>query len=416
MSNKASKERYRPYFLKGNPFPPMAIIDPYSTDIRINGMIFNKEVFQEEIAELRRKIDSRVNLIYITGGGYERGTGKSALMVQEWKRLTEEPSITSVYIKVRSKSGPSDFCDDIVLKWHDGGFLWETLKKLLSKYADENPSPRVDSGDVRAFASTYPEMTDDIQFGLFSFLYKTEVVVSDVAKWICSRSPLAKEKIVQAFLGTYLTKPSNFLNEWLKITRGKGTDKIDCLRTMMELVRVSGCLYHYFFLDQFEETIEPLRGASLSVFSTGMSSLLRACAGQATVVVTLHPVAEQALGQPEGKHVISLASLDRRHKVDVNTMSPPEGVKLCLGYMSHFRAGKPKTPVFPFDEDVVKYLTYLTNGVPRLLLESMNHAIEVGISNEYAIITLDFLQQHHEQITGRVFIKEKLEEYLESAK
>ena len=416
MSNIAGEERYYPHALKGNPFPQMAIIDPYSTDVRINGMIFNKEVFQEEIADLRQKIDSRINLIYITGGGWERGVGKSALMVQEWKRLIGQPQITSIYIKIRSKSGPADFCDDIVLKWHEEGFLWEALKKLLLRYAQEAPSPKVDVGDVRAFISTYPKMTDDIQFGLFSFLYKIDTVASDVARWICSQSSLAKEKIIETFLETYLTKPSSFSDEWLKITRVKGTDKIECLRVMMELMRISGHLYHYFFLDQFEETIEPLRGAGLSVFSTGMSSLLRACAGQATIIVTLHPVAEQALGQPEGKHVISLASLDKRHKIDINVMSPPEGVKLCLSYMNLFRRGKPENPLHPFNEDTVKYLTYLANGVPRPFLESMNRAIEVGISKDYALLTLDFIVQHHEEITGKVFIEEKLKEYMEYAK
>jgi hypothetical protein len=410
------EERYHPYFLETNPFPQMAIIDPYSTDARINGMIFNKEVFQEEIADLKRKIDSRINLIYITGGGWERGIGKSALMVQEWKRLTSEPGITSIYVKVRSKSGPADFCDDVVFKWHEGGFLWEALKNLLLKYAEEAASPKVEEADVKAFGSTYPKMTNEIQFGLFSFLYKIETVASDVAKWICSQNSLAKEKIILAYLETYLTRPSSFVDEWLKVTRGKGTDKVECLRTIMEVMRISGYPYHYFFLDQFEETIEPLRAASLSVFSTGMSSLLRAFAGQVTVVVTLHPVAEQALGQPEGKHVISLASLDKRHKIDVNTMSQAEGVKVCLSYMSLFRRGEPDNPLYPFDEDVVKYLTYLTNGVPRLFLESMNRAVEVGVLNDHALLSLDYVEQNHEEITGKVFIKEKMDEYLKYAK
>ena len=416
MSNISNEERYYPYFLKGNPFPQMAIIDPHSTDVRLNGMIFNRDIFQEEIADLRQKIDSRINLIYIAGGRWERGVGKSALMVQEWKRLGTQPGITSIYVKVRPKSGPADFCDDIVLRWHEGGFLWKALKKLLLKYAEEASSPKVDDGDVRAFISTYAEMTDEIQFGLFSFLYKIETVVSDVARWIRSRSSLAKEKIVQAFLETYLTKPSSFLDEWLKITRKKGTDKMECFRTMMELMRISGYLYHYFFLDQFEETIEPLRGASLSVFSIRMRSLLRACIGQATIAVTLHPMAEQALDQPEGKHVISLASLDKRHKIDVNKMSPLEGIKLCISYMKLFRRGKPDDALYPFNEDMVKYLTHLANGVPRLFLECMNRAVETGVSKNHALLTLDFLKQHHEEITGKVFIKEKLEEYMEYAK
>jgi hypothetical protein len=416
MLDIAGEERYYPYFLKGNPFPQMAVIDPYSTDARINGMIFNEEVFQEEIKDLKQKIDSRINLIYITGGGWHRGVGKSALMVQEWKRLTSQPNITSIYMKVKSKSMPADFCGDIVLKWHEGGFLWEALKKLLLKYVEETPSPKVDRSDVRAFISTYPKKTDEIQFGLFSFLYKIETVVSDVTKWIRSQSSLAKEKIVQSFLETYLTKPSSFSDEWLRITRGKGTDKMECLRTMMELMRISDYLYHYFFMNQFEYTIAPLRGAGLTVFSIEMSSLLLACAGQATIVVTLHPEAEQALGTPEGKHVTTLASLDVRHKIDVNLMSWPEGVKLCLSYMNLFRRDKPDNPLYPFHEDVIKYLTYLANGVPRDFLESMNRAIEVGVLKDYALLTLDFVEQHHEEITGKVFMEEKLKEYMEYAK
>lgn len=416
MSNIAGKERYCPYALKDNPFPQMAIIDPYSIDVRTNGMIFNREVFREEIEDLRQKIDSRTNLVYITGGGWERGIGKSALMVQEWKRLTGQPNITSVYVKVRPRSGPIDFCDDIVLKWHEGSFLWEALKKLLLKYAEESPSPKVDINDIRAFESTYPTITDEIRFGLFSFLYKAETVISDVTGWACGQSPLLKEKILKAFLENYLTKPSRFLNEWLRATRAKGTDKIECLRSILEVLRASGFSYHYFFIDQFEETIEPLRGASLSVFSTEMSSLLRTCAGYATVIVTLHPMAEQALGQPEGKHVISLASLDKRHKIDINTMSPPEGVKLCLSYMNLFRRGKPENPLYPFEEDAVRYLTYLANGVPRPFLESMNRAIEVGILKDNASLTLDFVVQYHEDITGKVFIEDKLKEYREYAK
>ena len=97
MANTADDEFSQRYFLKGNPFPQMAIIDPYSSDLRINGAIFNEEVFREEVADLRRKIDSKVNMIYITGGGWERGVGKSALMVQEWKRLASIRHFHSLY-------------------------------------------------------------------------------------------------------------------------------------------------------------------------------------------------------------------------------------------------------------------------------------------------------------------------------
>jgi hypothetical protein len=416
MSRIEDDTRYHAYFLKENPFPPMAVIDPLNRDIRYNGTIFNKEVFEEEVANFRKKIEAKVNLIYVTGGGWERGVGKSALIVQEWRRLKSQPDVTSVYIKVEPKSTPDDLCDDVVLKWHADGFLWETLKKVLLKYSEEAPSPKVMSSDVRAFLSTFPEITDEISFGLFSFLYKPAVVVSDMTQWICGTSPIAKEGAVRVFLNAYLTKPSSFRDEWLKFSRSKGLDKIGCFRTLMELMRIAGYKYHYFFFDQFEETVEPLRGASLSLFSTRMSSLLKACIGQAAIIVTLHPSAELTLSQPEGMHVRSLAGLDNRHKIDVSTMSPDEGVKLCLSYFSPFRHGKPESPLYPFEEDVVRYLTFLTNGIPRFALEDFNKAIEVGIASDYAKITLDFVKEHHEDITGKVFITEKLHEFMQYAK
>jgi hypothetical protein len=65
---------------------------------------------------------------------------------------------------------------------------------------------------------------------------------------------------------------------------------------------------------------------------------------------------------------------------------------------------------------VVRYLTFLTNGIPRFALEDLNKAVEVGISSDYAKITLDFVKEHHEDITGKVFIKEKLQEFMQYAK
>jgi len=416
MSRIGDDPRYHPYFLKGNPFPPMAVIDPLNPDIRYNGTIFNKEVFEEEVANLRQKIEAKVNLIYVTGGGWDRGVGKSALVVQEWRRLKSQPDVTSVYVKVEPKSTPDNLCDDVVLKWHTDGFLWETLKRTLLNYVEEVPSPKIMSSDVRAFISTFPKMTDEISFGLFSFLYKPAVVVSDLTQWICRASPIAKDAAVRTFLNAYLTKPSSFPVQWLKFSHGKGLDKIDCFRTLTEIMRIAGYKYHYFFFDQFEETVEPLRGASLSLFSTRMSSLLKACIGQAAIIVTLHPRAEQSLQQPEGMHVRSLADLDKRHKIDVSTMSPDEGVKLCLSYISPFRHGKPESLLYPFEEDVIRYLTFLTNGIPRDVLEDLNKAVEVGISSDYAKITLDFVKEHHEDITGKVFIPEKLQEFMQYAK
>ena len=39
---------YKKYYLKDNPFPVTAVIDPYDPDPRINGSIFQEEIFKKE--------------------------------------------------------------------------------------------------------------------------------------------------------------------------------------------------------------------------------------------------------------------------------------------------------------------------------------------------------------------------------
>jgi hypothetical protein len=75
------------YNLRENPFPSTAVIDPLSEDIRLNGGIFHAGIFLEEIESLRKKTEQGINLIYLAGIEFDRGIGKSALVINHMRHL-----------------------------------------------------------------------------------------------------------------------------------------------------------------------------------------------------------------------------------------------------------------------------------------------------------------------------------------
>ena len=87
------------YYLRDNPFPTTPVLEPSDSDIRINGTIYNPEIMADEISSLRSKIRRRPPLIYIENSDFVRGVGKSALIVQQWRQLQQDPTLTSIYLR-----------------------------------------------------------------------------------------------------------------------------------------------------------------------------------------------------------------------------------------------------------------------------------------------------------------------------
>ena len=76
---------YDEYLLMENPFPITASINPFDFDPRMNGTIFLKEIFEDAIQDLSERTKRGINVIYISGAQQERGVGKSALMIYQWR-------------------------------------------------------------------------------------------------------------------------------------------------------------------------------------------------------------------------------------------------------------------------------------------------------------------------------------------
>ena len=140
------------YFLESNPFPESAYLKIDSGDPRTDGSIFVKEVFEDgEVESLNDKIESRNNLIYVSGVEVEKGVGKSALLVNQWKALTKNGKCPTSYVRCTGAAPinrPPGFCTAIISELHKNGWLWKGFQKHLIEYCKIRSDIRVDIASV----------------------------------------------------------------------------------------------------------------------------------------------------------------------------------------------------------------------------------------------------------------------------
>jgi len=397
-----SNPKYKEYRLRDNPFPETATLEPTSGDARTSGEIFNDKIFAEEFDNLWKKIDSRLNLIYVTGGGWELGIGKSALVYNVWKSLKKKSDATAVYVRGSAKLRPSDFCNQIVAKWHNEGYLWQAFKNLLPSYGS-SPNPKIPARNIASFLQNYTTKPERVQLSAFTY-EREEKVAADLQKWAQSKDDGLIPEVSRAFFETYLSSPNDFVERWNEL-RVKGHDDIDFFDTMLKLLSLIQAVYHYFVIDQFEDAVRGNQGKNqLANFCSEMRRIIVSCAKKGTVLVTLHPESEDILGQRGGEHLIGLAGLDDRHKVDIKEITPDEAVDLALSYLRYFRLPNTnlRDELYPLDEEAVKYVRHIKGGRPREILQALSTAIEVGIESHCVRLDLEFLKKNHREILGKV--------------
>ena len=292
---------YEPYFLKENPFPVTPLLDPSSGDDKVNGRIYNPHIREDEIKSFESKIRQRPPLIYIENSVFERGVGKSALLVQQWRQLQKHAKVTSIYIRSNEKLKPADFASRLIERWHHEGHLWAVVLEVLGTYVQDNPHSEMPLAGFSLFKERFPELPTR-PFSLTHFnVFNPKRLMGDLAV-------LAHRKagdhlhldLARAFFETYLTDPNQFLQTYPTVLRKQKSDHIAMLAGIYRLLRLGGYEYHYLFFDQFEDVVHGMTGKALITFNTEMRRLIEASLGQATIIVTLHPGATQALSTHEG--------------------------------------------------------------------------------------------------------------------
>ncbi len=396
---------YADYHLRDNPFPTTPILDPNSPDERINGMIFNPDIMVDELSSFKSKIRRRPPLIYVENASFVRGVGKSALVVQQWRQLQQQPTLTSTYIRSEKKLKPADFAARLVTSWHQEGHLWPTVLKAIETYARADPHGEITPSGYQAFAQVFPQLPLR-PISLLNFMvYNPGRLINHLAHWAHHQvGEGLNPDLAHCLFRTYLTDPGSFLDDYPKILRKQKSDNITMITAVYRLMQLGGFQYHYIFLDQFEDVVHGLSGKSLISFNTEFRRLIEASIGYATLVVTLHPGATNTLSSDEGGDITSIAPLDQRHVVDVHGLSPKGADQLVRTYLNHFRLpdSRPPDDLYPFTAEAIEIIYQAAKGNIRFYLQALNYAIEKGVDEEYALINGEFLTQYHPDITGRV--------------
>jgi len=396
------EELYQPYFLKDNPFPADPSLKLDDPDKRINGSIFNEEIFGEELVELDKLLRRRTNLIYCQNKtAFVYGVGKSAIIAHTWRKNQQEAgNTTNVYIRSHNKDTPAKLAAQVIREWHRGGFCWRAFGHCLNRYVTSTSSPEIRPEGARLLTQQkWPVDRVDLR----AFLcYNPPRLIDSLADWICGEQRSLSPDVATTFLQNYLSSPREFLSNYPKTLRKLAWDEIEMLGNMLAFMGLGGFEYHYLFFDQFEDSIHGLRGKDLIAFASGMRRLLVAGTGRVSIIVTIHPGAVATLETPDGQEFATLAPLDRRHTVQIEPLELSDAEALAVTYLQEFRRGTPPNPLYPLTSEAIQEISEVAEGNIRQVLRGFNLSIEEGVDAGYPPITLEFLHSKQEDILGEV--------------
>jgi hypothetical protein len=398
-----ANQRYAALGLSDNPFPPVPTVDPTSRDIRMNGFIYDDEIFRSQLAALRQRIDRRENLIYAQNTKFVAGVGKSALIASEWRRLQHDAPETTVYVRCgrRSQADTIDSaCNAIVDAWFRSGVFWKSLCAILLQYCREAAKPTLERGVVDNLIATNPRQPRSVPARAL-MLWDVRATVDAVTIWLEEVNPRIWSDVSSLFLATMLSEPPKFPDLYRKKVRKR---EVTGFITMLEIVKTADVGYPYIFLDQFEELFHGRGKKELHELVSSMRQILEACAGSATFVVTLHPSAAMTLRSADGQSLMTIAPLDDRRVVDLPNIGAEQSIHLVATYLSHFRLDSTShvRSVAPFEESCIELVCRERDGNAREILQTMYYCIEVAVDQGASVIDVPFFHMHHREITGKI--------------
>jgi len=281
------------------------------------------------------------------------------------------------------------------------------------RYSKEVEEPRISNESAEVFSERYPALVSG-RLDLSAFTYSKDLLVTELVRWSSGKSEAIIPEVATVFFRSYLSNPLTFPEEYRKLKKSlRELDDINYFKAIFELMKLAEYEFHHFFIDQFEDSVVGHR-RNLDEFTADMRRVLESCMSEAVVIVTVHPDSISQLNEPEGSYLTSIAPLDKSHTVDIETLDSSKAIKLVFSYLSFYRYGAPpeNNRIYPFSEEAIKYVNYLSDGIPRKLLETFHKAIEVGVSTkEYPLIDLDFIKSKHEQITEQKFDQKRFDDF-----
>lgn len=390
-------DNFAKYYLKENPFPETAVIDPFSEDIRLNGEIFNEEIFKREIENLRKKTQQGINVVYLAGIQFDRGIGKSALMINHMRRLRNSPASTCAYVRCCEKEKPKDAVRKVIEQWHLCGYLWEAFKLAFIAFAKAK-SDILTSDAVESLFRASPNIPEKLPLSLYTHTRDSEKAAKNFSNWISANLKISSSGI-GLFAYDYLTVPPNFLES----IKGKSVDIIDLYEICYRLLNAYGYQRHYIFLDQFEDLIMGTSKSTMNKFALEMKSFIRASSGSATIFVTLHPNSEMSLRVPAAQDMTGVAPLDAVHRIDVMVLDTKgnSAISLAEEYFRCFRIDGAPYSTYPIEPELLEFICYLNRGLIRGFLQQLHNGLDFGENNGHPELTFKYAKEHPLEILGK---------------
>ncbi len=386
------------YYLKENPFPETPVIDPLSDDIRLNGEIFNEDIFRKEIENLRKKTQQGINVVYLAGIQFDRGIGKSALMINHMRRLMNSPASTCAYVRCCEKEKPKDAVKKVLEQWHLCGYLWEAFKLAFIAFAQAKNDILLTSDSVESLFRANPTIPEKLPLSLYTHTRDSEKVGKNFSNWISASLKISTPGI-GLLTQDYLTFPPNFLES----IKGKTVDILALYESCSRLLKAYGYQKHYIFLDQFEDLIMGTSKSTMNKFALEMKSFIRTSSGSATIFVTLHPNSEMSLRVPAAQDMTGLAPLDAVHRIDVMVLDTKgnSAISLAEEYFKCFRINGAPYATFPIEPELLEFICYLNRGLIRGFLEQLHNGLDFGANNGHPEITFKYAKEHPLEILGK---------------
>lgn len=383
------------------------------------GQILKGEVARaryHEIKEINDKLQKKINLIYLLGFEWEKGTGKSALIINSWKKLNLMSNIVNVYIKCSNfppLNNPSGFCIGIVKEWHKENILWQSLKTLIKRYIDDIQPLFPKKASVETLFNAFPKMPLRLPLTRYIHVSDPEELAFKLADWLNEKMHLDRA-ICQKWLNAYLISPLTFEDI---IDKSGRRDSINYYRFFVQILDLVGFKHLFIFLDQFEDALMKIDNPKVGEFCLGMRRILEAGIGFTTLILTLHPDGETKLSAMGGEYLTQLAPIDSNHMVSIMTLKEKLElvIPLSQAYLKKFRIIKPKYPTYPFTENALRFLCHVEGGNIRQILQRLHYCIEFGLEKNIDEITINVIVNNPRETIGREISPKEYKKFIQNS-
>tara|TARA_B100000315_G_scaffold77927_1_gene71257 strand:+ start:1605 stop:2870 length:1266 start_codon:yes stop_codon:yes gene_type:complete len=409
---------YSIYGITDNPFPKTPTIRIDNPDKRMNGSIFFKGIFPEQISKFRELLENRTNMIYVRGFQYNRGDGKSALMAHAFYIYKNGRDTAVAFIRCTGNKGNvrsiNHYCIEIIRQLHQRGYLWKAFSVLIGKFiSDSTKYAYTKPNFVRMFKDN-PTPPYKLKFTAYTTIYRIDVFTKAFTEWI-SENVGCNPKFAKELSKIYLTNPANLEKDILK----KNSDKIEDIGNCLKMLKAGGFDWCYFFLDQMEDSLN-IPVSALNNFTSSLRRVLEKSSNYATIVATLHPEsARNLLDIPEGRiNIQSFAPLNEQHYVMLyaeDMLKENRGGELIETYMREFAIdGSDSSKSSPIDPQVSTYITSYCEGNLRDILRTMHHVILFAANKKQQEIDMNFIKSNHKETMGKEFSNDAYQQFLTS--